>query len=179
MRVIIDTREQQPFTFAGHPDIATQPGALMCGDYSLAGFEERCAIERKSLQDLAQCLGRERERFRHELLRARGYDCFVVVVEASLLDLAQGRYRGALNPKAACHSVAAFTARLGIHFHFCGTRAAAESMTVALLRQYMNGAAHSIKALELACSQNEPSNAKHEHKATKLDKPQSARARAI
>jgi len=69
------------------------------GDYSLPGFEDRAAIERKSLNDLIGCLmGSNRQRFERELARGRHYDLFAVVVEASLADVSQGRYRSDMKP---------------------------------------------------------------------------------
>lgn len=62
MRLIIDSREQAPYDFATY-DVDTEPGTLHTGDYSLAGFEDRVAIERKSLDDLIACLCVGRERF--------------------------------------------------------------------------------------------------------------------
>jgi len=80
MRILIDTREQAPFTFQGY-DVDPEPATLPVGDYSLPGFEDRVAIERKSLEDLISCLmGSNRDRFERELYRGRHYDLFAVVV---------------------------------------------------------------------------------------------------
>ena len=82
MKIIRDTREQAPFTFDGY-DCEVQAGRLTTGDYSLAGIEDRCAVERKSLDDLLGCLtGEGRVRFERELARADVLDSFAVVVEA-------------------------------------------------------------------------------------------------
>ena len=52
MKIIIDTREQAPFTFRHERmGATTEPGTLAVGDYSLAGLEDRVAVERKSLPD--------------------------------------------------------------------------------------------------------------------------------
>lgn len=149
MRILIDSREQCPFTFAEkrYAEVQIEVGTLQTGDYSLAGLTDRVAIERKSLSDLVQCLGRERERFERELVRAAGLDCFAVVIEAGLQELAQGQYRSKLNPHAACQSIAAFTARLKIPFLFAGSRAGAEYMTWSLLHQYLEGARKSLRAI--------------------------------
>lgn len=148
MRIIVDTREQVPFGFA-HPRYAAQveAGALTVGDYSLAGLADRVAVERKSLPDLVACLGRERERFERELQRAAALDAFMVVVEASWGELAQGNYRSALNPHAACQSVLAFQARYRVTFLFAGSRAAAEYAAWGFLRQYLEGARKRLQAV--------------------------------
>lgn len=131
MKIIVDSREQSPFSFQGkfYADIQIETGTLATGDYSLAGLTDKAAVERKELADLVQCLGRERERFERELIRAQGLDCFAVVVEAGWQELAGGQYRSKLNPHSACQSVAAFTARYGTPFYFVGSRAAAEYCT--------------------------------------------------
>ena len=45
--IIIDSREQIPYEFEG-----SQVGTLKSGDYSLDGFQDRVAVERKSKADL-------------------------------------------------------------------------------------------------------------------------------
>ncbi|MCC7291439.1 MAG: hypothetical protein IT449_05175 [Phycisphaerales bacterium] len=87
--IIIDTREQAPFTFANLP---SEPGTLDTGDYSVRGLEHLVAVERKSLDDLLACVGRERERFKRELQRLRAYRFRLLIVEASAADLEQGTY---------------------------------------------------------------------------------------
>lgn len=55
MKIIVDTREQAPFTFAHERyQVELETGALALGDYSLAGLSDRVAVERKSLADLVQ-----------------------------------------------------------------------------------------------------------------------------
>ena len=64
MLIVVDSREQCPFPFTHERyEAQVQPGTLTVGDYSLAGLEDKVAVERKSLPDLVACLGRERERF--------------------------------------------------------------------------------------------------------------------
>lgn len=149
MKILIDTREQAPFLFQGKffEGVETERAGLPTGDYSLAGLVDKAAIERKSLPDMVQCLGRERERFERELVRAAGMDCFCVVIEAAWQDLAQGNYQSRLNPHSACQSIAAFTARYKIPFLFAGSRKAAEYLTCSLLRQYLEGERKRLKAI--------------------------------
>lgn len=142
MKILIDNREQRPFSFQGkhYAGVEIKAGTLYSGDYSLAGLEDKIAVERKELSDLVQCLGRERERFERELMRAAGMECFAVVVESSWPELAHGDYSSRINPHAACQSVAAFIARYKIPFFFAGSRAGAEYATWSILRQYLEGA---------------------------------------
>lgn len=142
MKILIDTREQCPFTFehAKYTEIVVELTTVDCGDYSLAGLADQVAVERKSLPDLVACLGRERERFERELQRAAALDAFAVVVEASWAELAGGQYRSQMNPHSACQSVLAFMARYRVPFMFAGSRAGAEYATWGFLRQYLESA---------------------------------------
>lgn len=152
MHILTDTREQNPFPFAGERYSAdtVEKASLTVGDYSLAGLADRVAVERKSLDDLAQSLGRERERFERELARGAALDSFCVVVEASYLDLARGKYRSRMQPHAACQSVAAFMGRYRLPFIFAGSRPAAEYACWSFLRQYLEGARQRLKAITRA-----------------------------
>lgn len=149
MKIVVDTREQAPFAFSGvqYQGAEVVTGTLDTGDYSLAGLTDKVAVERKSVPDLVACLGRERERFERELLRARALESFAVVVEGAWEELARGQYRSKLNPAAACQSVCSFVARWHIPFLFCGSRAGAEYVCYSLLRQYLKGAQDRYRTL--------------------------------
>lgn len=137
MKILIDSREQAPFTFQGY-DVALEPAALPVGDYSLPGFQDRVAIERKNLEDLVGCLmGKNRDRFERELTRARHYDLFAVVVEASLADISQGRYHSEMKAHSALQSIITFQVRYRVPFLWCGNRAGAEYVTYGLLSKYL------------------------------------------
>ncbi len=137
MVILIDSREQLPFTFSKW-GVETKRASLGTGDYSLTGFEDRAAIERKSIDDLISCfMGGNRERFKKELIRGRRLDLFSVVIEASLEDVAQGKFKSQMKPAAALQTIAAFNVRYGTPFMFCGTRAGAEYMTFSLLSKYI------------------------------------------
>ena len=125
-------RARTPF---GEP--STERAALPAGDYSLAGFADKIAVERKSLNDLIGCLmGKDRDRFERELARAGSFERFAVVVEAALHDVSAGRYRSEMKPHAVLQSVTAFYVRYGIPFLFCGDRAGAEYITFSVLEKF-------------------------------------------
>ncbi len=137
MRILIDSREQLPFTFGGY-EVTPEVAALPVGDYSLPGFQDRIAIERKSLDDLVGCLmGDNRKRFERELSRGAFLDLFAVVVEASLADVSQGRYRSEMKAKSALQSIITFQVRYRVSFVWAGNRAGAEYMTYSLLTKYL------------------------------------------
>ena len=137
MRILIDTREQQPSIFTGH-DVAPETTTLLCGDYSLPGFEDRAAIERKSPNDLVGCLkGSNRDRFERELVQGGHYELFTVLVEGSLADVSHDRYKSEMKPHSAMQSIIAFQVRYRVPFLWCGSRAGAEYMTYSLLSKYL------------------------------------------
>ena len=146
MKIIRDSREQAPLTFTGYP-VEVAVGALEAGDYSLAGFERRVAVERKELGDLVGCLSGERARFEKELARLRGYDAAAVVVESPAGDLRAGRYRSHMDPVAAWQSCLALMQRYRIAFVFCRDRADAERTTFDLLRHYHKDRMRELQAL--------------------------------
>jgi DNA excision repair protein ERCC-4 len=136
-QILIDTREQQPYSF-DRWQVQTERAGLNTGDYSIAGFRDRVGIERKSLDDLIGCLmGKDRERFERELARGRVLDLFCVVIEGSMDDIAKGRYRSGMKPAAALQSIMAFHVRFGVSFLFCGNRAGAEYVTYSLLSKFI------------------------------------------
>ena len=154
LRIVVDSREQAPFTFAGYP-VEVTVGTLETGDYSLSGFERRVAVERKSLADLVGCLGADRERFQRELARLRGYDAAVVVVEDPADDLREGRYRGKLDAGAAWQSVLAFSMRYRVPFIFGRDRADAESIAFDFLRHFHRDRWRELEALGIQSAQRE------------------------
>jgi DNA excision repair protein ERCC-4 len=138
MRILIDTREQAPFTFDAFPGTTTETATLPAGDYSLPGFTDRVSIEKKELNDLVGCLmGSNRDRFEKELIKGRAYDLFVVVVEASLDDLANGRYKSQMKAHSAAQSIFAFQVRYRLSIVWAGNRNRAEYVTYGLLSKYL------------------------------------------
>ena len=135
LSIVCDTREQRPYDFARF-GAAVERGILATGDYSLTGHEHRAAIERKSLDDLVGCLTVGRARFERELDRARALALFAVVVEASMEDVARGRYTSRMKPHAALQSILAFQVRYAVPFVWAGSRAGAEYVTYWTLQKY-------------------------------------------
>lgn len=146
--LIVDTREQTPFTFESIRADSNQGGlpvkvltvrkGLPSGDYSLNGFETKVAVERKSLQDLYSTLGQSRRRFQAELGRLSTYDFAAVVVETdwpTILSAPPSRSR--LHPKTVFRSVIAWRIRhTRIHWEMCPSRAFAEVMTFRYLERF-------------------------------------------
>jgi len=148
MKIIVDSREQHPFTFDSHDDVEAIIGSLSTGDYSLVGLEDRVALERKSLADLVSCLtGSNRERFERELNRGRALDYFAVVIESSFTELTAKQYRSNLNPHAAAQSILAFQVRYKVPFIWTGSRRAAEYTAYWLLSKFLREATNRYQSI--------------------------------
>jgi DNA excision repair protein ERCC-4 len=132
MKILTDTREQQPYRFETPSEIGTVP----VGDYSIFGLENHIAVERKELNDLIGCLTTGRERFEKELHKGRALDYFALVIEASLSDLANGHYRSQMGPKSAIQSLLAFSIRYRLPIFFCENRKYGQRVTESLLCKY-------------------------------------------
>jgi len=135
VKIVIDSREQAPFSFEGYP-VEVMTGTLTTGDYSVPGFADRVAVERKSLGDLLGCLTHDRERFTREMERLRGYESAAVVVEASFEALAAGNYRSRMNPDSAVQSVVSIIQAYRMPFFFAGDRRRAEAFVFDFLRHF-------------------------------------------
>lgn len=133
--LIKDTREPE-FAWDVYFKAPVITKKLDTGDYSLQGFEDKIAVERKTLDDLVGCLTKGRDRFERELERSRSLDYFVVLVEAGYSQLVLGDYRSRLNTKSAIESISAFEIRYGTHFLFAGNQELAARKAESLLLKY-------------------------------------------
>lgn len=137
LTIVCDTREQKPWLFSDYPGVEVVRGTLKSGDYSLPGFENQVALERKSLQDLIGSLSAGRDRFKREMERLAALDFAAVLVEASAEDIARGRFRGNMNPTSVLQSIFAWTVRYRVPFMLCGSRDHAEYTAHGLLSKWL------------------------------------------
>lgn len=118
LTVIIDTREQAPISVDPMRSICA---TLATGDYSVKNLESKICVERKSLADLTQSLGRERERFDKEMQRILAYPHRCLVIEGTLEDVIAHKYQSRIHPNAVLSSLMGYASH-GIPFVFCGSR---------------------------------------------------------
>lgn len=147
MQIITDTREQTPYTFNRYP-VDVIPGTLTAGDYSVPGFTDEVAIERKELSDLIGCLTHDRDRFKRELERLRGYQSAALLIEAPYSAIKAGMYRSRMNPDAAIQSILSIMQKYRMPVFFAADRNAGESFVYDFLRHFINHAAERYKAIE-------------------------------
>ena len=132
---MVDTREQEPYVFqSGFIQVIRR--ALPAGDYSLAGFDTRLAVERKTLEDFVSTVIRSRKRFFKELRRLSAYEGACVVVEADLRDIMTGAYRSGAHPNAVLGTVLSIVVDFRIPVFFCSDRQAACRFVEGYLLRY-------------------------------------------
>ena len=118
---IVDTREQLPLDLS---PLRTELGTLQTGDYALAGCDE-IRIERKSLPDLVQCVGSERERFTREVERLLAFRVRILLIEATWEQIeshepAFPQWRGKVSKESVIGSLLGWQA-MGLSVHMVGT----------------------------------------------------------
>lgn len=154
--VLVDSREQAPFTFTGFRGIITRQRnkqteklnlplliptrvvGLTTGDYSIEGQQYRIAVERKSLVDFFGCCGTDRERFEDQLRRLNDLEIAEVVIEGDWpAILGSPPPHSRMSPKAVYRSVIAWKQRFrGVHWNLCPTRWFAERTTFRILERF-------------------------------------------
>lgn len=145
--IVIDTREQAPWSFLGIKAdakdddkpmlVKTVQKALPTGDYSIVGLEGQVCVERKSHLDLVGSVSSGRERFEREFVRMSTMQYAAVVVEASMAEILHHPPRySKMNPKAVIRTTLSWSIRYGVHWWFAPSRAHAETLCFRLLQQF-------------------------------------------
>jgi ERCC4-type nuclease len=153
-RVLIDSREQRPWSFSSAVEVELNV-SLPTSDYSLAGATDICAIERKSVADLVMsCASKERLRFWDCMKRLSLYRHKALIVEGSMADILAGAYRSMATPQSVIATTLAMQIDLGVGVVWAGDRVEAakccEWMLVRIWKRQRVEAAEAarIKALE-------------------------------
>jgi ERCC4-type nuclease len=140
--IVADSREQLPYAFDPAHAVMVRR-ALPAGDYSLDGYETSVAVERKALDDFVGSVVRGRERFLAELRRLEGYELACIVVEGTIEDVLEHRYRAGVHPNAEFGAALSIIVDHGIPIYFCGDRQVACAFVEGLLCRYHRRAASS------------------------------------
>ena|SRR5664280_538247 len=105
LHVLIDDREKRPWHFSEF--CTTEVVHLPSADYSMAGWTDKLACERKSLDDLILSIGPARDRFLDVCRRMQNYEHRLLVVEADIADVLAHRYESRTNPSSIVGSTIA------------------------------------------------------------------------
>ena len=135
-RIVVDTREQAEYGFA----CPTVRRKLDAGDYSVDGYENVVAVERKSLADFVHTVIHDSDRFAVELAKLARFAAACVVVEADLDHVLRGLHSEALRsvaPQAVLGMAIHITLHWRVPVYWCGSRQAACVFTDAFLRGFV------------------------------------------
>lgn len=140
LRIIVDSREKNPWSLTGFDTIR---GTLHAGDYSLEGYESRVAVERKSKEDAWGCVGGNRRRFVDCLERLAGLDRAAIVIECSLSEFAvKPPYVKRVTAATAVGSYISWSARYRLPIFWADNRHYAERVAVRFLAAYLKHVAN-------------------------------------
>jgi ERCC4-type nuclease len=129
--VLYDTREQTPWEAL--PGVTLTRATLDAGDYSSEKLQGIAVIERKSVDDFASTITRDRERFEDELRRLEGYRKRLLIVEGDISSV----YRSTTaHPHSILGTVASLCARWDCPVIFAGNRAGAARVGFGILRRW-------------------------------------------
>ena len=104
---IVDTREQNPLSFRRFKGwfAKIEHRALRLGDYSVAGMEDTCVVERKDLADLICSFTTNRAVFVNRLRRMAERPHSLLVVTSSLTEIKSEYPYRAANPNRITQSL--------------------------------------------------------------------------
>jgi ERCC4-type nuclease len=116
--VLIDTREQNPFDFSLFSNWfgGIEKRALALGDYSLAGMEQTCVVERKDLGDLVHSFTTERRVFTERLRRMSVCRNRLLVITSPLSQVKSPYCHSGVDPNRIMQSLIAALVGLRVPF---------------------------------------------------------------
>lgn len=135
--ILVDTREQTPFDFSRFEGwfAGVEKRALKVGDYSIAGLEDHCVVERKNLADLIHSLTTERSVFVHRLRLMSRHPHRLLVVTAALSEVKSSQTGVSASPNRVTQSLIAVLAGLQVPFLCSETHELGEELIASYLYQ--------------------------------------------
>jgi ERCC4-type nuclease len=135
--VLVDTREQTPFDFSRFSGwfSRVEKKALKVGDYTIAGLEEICTVERKDLADLIHSFTVDRPAFINRLRFMSSFPHRLLIISAALSQVKSPYAHSNINPNRILQSLIAVLAGLNIAFLCTETHELGEEVVASYLYQ--------------------------------------------
>ena len=135
--LLVDTREQNPFDFSRFEGwfAGIEKKPLKLGDYSVAGLEDVCVVERKDLPDLIHSLTAERSVFVNRLRLMSRYPHRLLVITAALSQVKSTYPFAGAHPNRVTQSLIAMLAGLQVPFLCTETHELGEELVASYLYQ--------------------------------------------
>lgn len=134
---LVDTREQNPFSFRRFRGwfAEVKEKALKLGDYSVAGLEDVCVVERKDLPDLVRAFTTDRRVFVERLRRMSRMPYSLLVITAALTQVKSPYPYVSASPNQITQSLLATLVGLRVPFLCTETHELGEEMVASYLYQ--------------------------------------------
>jgi ERCC4-type nuclease len=135
--LLIDTREQNPLDFSRFDGwfSGIERKALKLGDYSIAGMEDLCVVERKGLSDLVHSFTTDRSIFINRLRRMASYPHRLLVITSPLSQVKSPYPHAGVDPNRITQSLVAILAGLHVPFLCTETHELGEELVASYLYQ--------------------------------------------
>jgi ERCC4-type nuclease len=135
--LLVDTREQNPFNFSRFQGwfAGVKQKALKLGDYSIAGLEDLCVVERKSLSDLIHSCTSNRRVFISRLRDMARYPYRLLVVTSALSQVKSQYGHPSADPNRVTQFLVAVVAGLQVPFVCSETHELGEELVASYLYQ--------------------------------------------
>src|SRR5215471_18194991 len=135
--VLVDTREQNPLNFSRFRGwfAAIEKKALPLGDYSIAGLEDFCVVERKDLSDLVHSCTVERAAFVNRLRLMAQYPHRLLVITSPLSQVKSRYTHSNFDPNRVTQFLVATLAGLQVPFVCSETHELGEELVGSYLYQ--------------------------------------------
>lgn len=135
--LLVDTREQNPFDFSRFRGwfAGIEKRALSLGDYSIAGMEDICVVERKDLSDLVHSCTVDRAAFVNRLRRMARYPHRMLVITSSLSQVKSRYAHTNFDPNRVTQFLVAALAGLHVPFVCSETHELGEELVGSYLYQ--------------------------------------------
>lgn len=135
--IVVDTREQNPFSFERSPNwfAGIEHRPLEIGDYSVAGLEDNCVVERKDLNDLVRSFLVQRSEFVKRLRRMSAFPDRLLVITGTISQIKSRYEHSPANPNQIMQSLVASLAGLRVPFLCVDTHELGEEIVASYLYQ--------------------------------------------
>jgi ERCC4-type nuclease len=134
---LIDSREQNPFDFTRFKGwfAGIEKRALPLGDYSIAGLDDICVVERKDLSDLVHSFTTERAIFVRRLRRMAEFRHRLLVITSPLSQIKSRYPYSNVHPNQITQALVALLAGLQVPFLCTETHELGEELVASYLYQ--------------------------------------------
>jgi ERCC4-type nuclease len=135
--LLVDTRERNPLDFSRFEGwfAGVEKKALHTGDYSIAGLEGICVVERKDLPDLVHSLTADRAVYVERIKRMSAYPHKLLVITSAVSEVKSRYPFSSFSPNRVMQALIATLSGWGVPFLCTETHELGEEIVASYLYQ--------------------------------------------